>query len=59
MVRLAPEQPDLWFELATLCAESGQMQDAIASAQRHLQLAPITVRDKAGALLQQLKQRLN
>jgi regulator of sirC expression with transglutaminase-like and TPR domain len=59
MARIAPDQPDLWFELATLCAETGQMQDAIAAAERHLQLAPAAVRGKAGALLQQFKQRLN
>ncbi|GIL40670.1 SirB1 family protein [Roseiterribacter gracilis] len=59
MTRIAPDHPELWFELATLCAEAGQMQDAIAAAGRHAQLAPVAVRSKADALLQQLKQRLN
>jgi regulator of sirC expression with transglutaminase-like and TPR domain len=59
MARIAPDQPELWFELATLCAETGQMQDAIAAAQRHARIAPAALRGKADALLQQLKQRLN
>ncbi len=55
MTRIAPEQPDLWFELSTLCAETGQMQDAILAAERHLQVAPIALRGKADALLQQFQ----
>jgi regulator of sirC expression with transglutaminase-like and TPR domain len=59
MTCIAPEQPELWFELATLCAETGQIQGAIAAAERHLQLAPAAIRGKADALLQQFKHRLN
>lgn len=59
MALIAPEQGEIWLELANLCSESGQLQDAIAAAQRHLLLAAPDIRGNASSLLQQLKQRLN
>lgn len=59
MTLIEPHAAELWYELASLYAETGMMQAAIGAAEKHALLAPMAARGRAEALLLQFRQRLH